>query len=150
MSNAQQTQQTKPEASSDTYIIGCKLPHGLKLELFNKDNTVKEAHTLKGNNAARIIGGYGLTDGVPRAFFDEWLRRNAKHPAVLNQSIFMHTDLASAQDAAKERREVRSGLEAIDPIANAKKHSLEVDPDAVKNYERQKAENPVRDRQLQE
>lgn len=153
MTNAQQQTPPaadKPRASGGTYIVGCKLPHGLKLELFKEDGTVAEAYTINGNNASRIVGGYGLTGGIPRDFMDEWLKRNEKHAAVRNQSIFIHTDTKSAEAAAKERREVRTGIEAIDPVANAKQHKLDVDSEAVKAYEKAKAENPVRNRQVQE
>lgn len=140
----------KPQASADTYIVGCKLPHGLHLELFAPDGKVIEAHKINGNNSRRIIGGYGLTDGIPRGFMDEWLERNANHPAVLNQSIFIHTNAKSAESAAKERRKERTGLEALDPIGEAKKRGLVLDSDAERDYRKQQAENPDRNRQIQE
>jgi hypothetical protein len=138
-----------PQASATTCIVGCKLPHGLHMQIKAKDGTMQE-HVLKGNNASRIIGGYGLTDDVPTEFMMEWLKRNSRHPAVLNGSIFMHDSVAGATARAKEGRDIRSGAEPIDPIAHARKFKLEPDAEAVKAYEGQKRDNPVRNRQIVE
>jgi hypothetical protein len=151
---AQQRQQPEPpklETSATTCIVGCKLPHGLVCQLFSEDNkSVVESFTIKGANDSRIVGGYGLTQGVPTAFMMEWLKRNAKHPAVANGNIFIHTNVKSAEARAKDMREQRSGLEAINPIADAKKHGLAVDPVAEAAYKKQVQENPLRDRQIVE
>lgn len=144
---AAQTEQ--PRASATTCVVGCKLPHGLKLELKGNDGKVA-THTLKGANAARIIGGYGLTEGIPTEFMEQWLRENAEHPAVRNQSVFMHSSVNSARAHAKDARELRTGLEAINPIEDAKRFKLDVDREAEKAYRQQVAENPVRDRQIRE
>lgn len=138
-----------PQASPTTCIVGCKLPHGLHMQIKAKDGTMQE-HVLKGNNAARIIGGYGLTDDVPIEFMMEWLKRNARHPAVMNGSVFMHDSVAGATARAREGREIRTGAEPVDPIAHAKKFKLEPDAEAVKAYEAQKRDNPVRNRQIVE
>lgn len=137
------------EASADTCIVGCKLPHGLHLDLRNRDGSTTR-YTLKGANAARIVGGYGFTDGIPTTFMEEWLKRNAKHPAVIQGAIFMHKDKASAEARAREGRDIRTGLEPLDPVAESKKRGIEMDPEAVKNYELAKKQNPVRDRQIVE
>lgn len=145
--------EAKPEASATTCIVGCKLPHGYKLELFSDPKKtggvtqVLESFTVKGNNAARIVGGYGITAGVPREFFTEWLRRNAKLPAVVNGAIFMHVDVESAEARAKEGREIRTGIEPIDPIMDARAKGLTVDKEAAAAYRKQQAENPMRNRQ---
>lgn len=147
-------QTNKPEGSATTCVVGCKLPHGLHLDLKGKDGTTR--FTLKGNNASRIVGGYGLTEGIPTDFMQEWLKRNKEHPAVKAGAIFMHTDGASAESRAKEGREIRTGLEPIDPIAEAQRKrppgtvGVDMDADAVAAYERAKKENPVRNRQVVE
>lgn len=138
-------QTTKPEGSATTCVVGCKLPHGLHLDLKGKDGTVR--FTLKGNNASRIVGGYGLTENIPTDFMTEWLKRNKDHPAVKAGAVFMHTDGASAEARAKEGRSNTTGFEAIDPIAEAKRKRIDMDPEAAKLYEQQKAENPARNRQ---
>lgn len=133
-------------ASATTCVVGCKLPHGLHLDLVNKDGQ-NVRYTLKGANAARIVGGYGFTDGVPTEFMTEWLKVNANHPAVKAGAIFIHNSTKGAEARAREGRDIRTGLEALDPVREAKARGLELDPAAIASYEKQKAENPVRDRQ---
>lgn len=150
-----------PEATATTCIVGCKLPHGLKLELFDKrastdgkgvplTRKLVAVQIVKGNNAARIVGGYGLTENVPTAFMIEWLKQNAEHPAVSSGAIFMHNNGDGALARAKDGRGISTGLEAIDPIAEAKKFRLEAEPDDVAAYRQQVATNPDRNRQIVE
>jgi hypothetical protein len=139
--------EVKPEAAPTTCIVGCKLPHGLTLELRTDDGKVVGKHTLKGNNAARIVGGYGLTENIPIDFMNEWLKRNAEHAAVKSHAVFIHTNLRGAEARAKEGRELKTGLEPIDPLLDARAKGLTVDKEAEANYRRQRAENPVRNRQ---
>lgn len=144
------TNETKiAEASATTCVVGCKLPHGLILELKTKDGEVVR-YTVKGMNSARIFGGYGLTEDIPTDFMETWLTRNAKHPAVVNKSIFMHNSGRGAQARAKELREVKTGLEAIHPIEDAGRFKITVDNDSKRAYNKQVAENPMRNRQIQE
>lgn len=128
--------------------IGCKLPHGLIIEARNNDGEMQRV-TLNGANAARIVGGYGITEAVPAAVWNAWLKRNAKFPAVINGQVFIHTDLKSAESIARERRDVRSGFEAIDPVQNGmlKGPHGENDSDALLAYKKQVNENPDRNRQ---
>lgn len=137
-----------PQASATTCIVGCKLPHGLHMQLRDpRTKTVVEAHVAKGNNAARIVGGYGLTEAIPTEFMSKWLKQNENHPAVVNGSIFVSDTGRNAEARAREGRELKTGIEALDPIAHAKKFKLEPDAEAVKAYNLQKLQNPVRDRQ---
>lgn len=144
--------QTTPtvQAGATTCIVGCKLPHGLHCQLKKKDGSVIWSQVLKGNNASRIVGGYGLTDGVETDMMMEWLKRNADHPAVKNRSVFMHDSVAGAEAVAKEHRAVKTGIEPIDPIEHAKKFKLDPDAEAVAAYNTQKRDNPVRNRQIVE
>lgn len=141
---------TPPEASASTCIVGCKLPHGIHLDLKRKGETQPTRYTLKGANASRIVGGHGLTDGIPRDFMEAWLSVNARHPAVLAGAIFMHKDTASAEARAREGSATRTGLEALDPVAEAARRGIAMDPAAVAAYEAAKKQNPVRDRQIVE
>lgn len=146
------TNETKvAEASATTCVVGCKLPHGLTLELRAKDGEVVR-YTAKGMNSARIFGGYGLTEGIPTDFMEAWLTKNAKHPAVVNQSIFMHSSGRGAQARAKELREVRTGLDTIDPLnrETQTRFKIAMDKDGERAYRKQIAENPMRNRQILE
>jgi hypothetical protein len=128
--------------------VGCKLPNGLILDLKTNSGDAQRV-TLKGANAARIIGGYGITENVPAAFMDQWLKKNQRHPAVVNGSIFLHNDTESAEAIAKERRDIATGLDAIDPLklGMLKGPDGKADPEALKSYNHAKATNPERNRQ---
>lgn len=89
--------------------VGCKLPHGLHLEI--GDTRV----TVKGANAANIIGGHGITDGVDKEFFDAWMALNADHPAVKNELIFAHEKDRDTAAEAQEKVDNKTGFEGIDP-----------------------------------
>ena len=128
-----------PSRSGRTVTVASKLPYTMILRLHQFDEvqepvmgggwrTVKQARpmgkavVLNGNahpvNQApsqQVVGGYALTFGVPADFFDEWVRQNADHDAVLNNLIFAHEKHGHAEGQAKEQKGIRSGFEAIDP-----------------------------------
>lgn len=121
---------------------------GLHLDIKHKDGT-NTRFSLKGSNDAVIIGGYGITENIPADFMTEWLRRNPKHPAVVNQLIFTHAETASAHAKAKELKGQKSGLEPLDPVGLGMLNGPNDEPDkkALRMYETQKAKNPERSRQ---
>lgn len=147
MSNANETNASN---STTTCVVGCKLPHGLQCELRDKNGNTTDRHVIKGMNDARIVGGYGITQGVPKSFMEEWFKRNFKHPAVVNGMIFMQTDTSSAEAQAKEGRDIRTGLESIDPLKDGTRHGIVMDKESETEYRRQMQDNPVRDRQIVE
>lgn len=136
------------ESSTGAVVVGCKLPHGLVLRVKNKDGSIVE-HTLNGSNASRIVGGFGLTENLPEDFMKRWLHENSRHPAVINGSVFIHNDVKSAKSMARERGELPTGFESIDPVkANMLRgENGENDPAALADYNRMKAKNPDRNRQ---
>lgn len=147
----------KPENNTaGVCTVGCKLPHGLTIELFAEDGKrVVWRQTLNGNNDSRIVGGYGLTPNVSTEHMEEWIKRNAEHPAVLNGSIFMQTGGKSAEARAKEGRKIKTGLEPVHPIEDAARFKMDLGPQDEKQkheaaYRKQVAENPVRNRQIVE
>lgn len=129
--------------------VGCKLPHGLRLSLSHPNKPATEFAVLKGANASRIVGGFGLTENVPGDMMAEWLKQNAKHPAVVNGSIFIHGDARSAESIARERSKVETGLEPIDPVKSGmlRGEDGETDKEALKNYRALQGANPDRNRQ---
>jgi hypothetical protein len=128
--------------------IGCKLPHGLIIEARDNSGEIVRV-TLNGANAARIVGGYGITENVPADVWNAWLKKHAKFPAVINGQVFVHTDLKSVEGEAKNRRNVASGFESIDPIKNGmlKGADGQDDKEALKTYQEQVKSNPDRFRQ---
>lgn len=137
--------------SSTTVIVGCKLPNGLHLDVKNNEGeTVR--HTVAGANASRIVGGYGMTAGIPAEFMAKWFEQNARHPAVINKTIFIHSQASSARAIAKEHAEVETGLQALDPVklGMLNNEDGDVDKKELKKFRQAQAENPRAGRQIQE
>jgi hypothetical protein len=63
----------------------------------------------------QIVGGYAITHGIPKAFWDEWLEQNKLSDYVKNNMIFAHTEAASVTSKATDQTEVKSNLERLDP-----------------------------------
>ena len=113
--------------SRNVVSVGCKLPNGMHLDI-RKDGAPVERFTLKGINSLTAgaiirpaqIGGFAITENVPKEFFEHWLEMHKEHPAVKNNLIFAHTQVESVRDMAEERSELTHGFEPIDPQAPAK------------------------------
>ncbi|MDE2442352.1 MAG: hypothetical protein KGP14_15150 [Betaproteobacteria bacterium] len=91
-----------------TLTVACKLPNGLKLT--HKDVTVE----LAGSNGAD--GAFGLTPGVDADWFNDWLATDGKDFAPVTSGVlFAQPTPDKAVDAAKERADVKTGQEPIDP-----------------------------------
>ena len=130
---------TAPASSGGTVSIACKLPSGIILRVFQMESrtepvmgggvtTVKQAVqvgepvVIKGaaypTNTAptqQIVGGYALTHGVSQDTWDAWLSQNRDSDIVKKNLIFASPTPDRSADQASEQREVRSGLEPIDP-----------------------------------
>lgn len=144
--------------TSKTVTVACKMPNGLLLRLFNmepyfenvlgggKRETTKArqiGQTVKINGTATpfgsapaclIVGGFAMTPGIDREFFDRWLEQNADSDVVKNGLIFAHGKATFATGKAKEMTLVRNGLEPINPertIRDGK--SVAVDPRIPRN-----------------
>lgn len=112
-----------PKTTKEVIAVGCKLPHGIHMDM-RQAGMPTERVTLKGTNSLQsgaiqrisMIGGFAVTENVPKDFFDAWMKNNKEHPAVKNGLIFHHKQLASVVEMGKEREgELRSGLDPIDP-----------------------------------
>lgn len=137
MSNEAKFPEAKASGSSKTVTVACKLPHGLRMQLYTmvpftepvigggtreskRAEPVGDVVVLKGNRAPfgvvpehQIIGGFGLTPGVDREFFENWLKQYADHPAVKGGLVFAADGQHAAMDKAKERGHLKSGLEPL-------------------------------------
>lgn len=124
---------------ASTVTVACKLPHGLVLRNFEMitrsepvmgggtrevqfaeqrgEPVVIKGYATKWGEAPtiQISGGYALTKGVDAEFFDAWLEQNQDHDAVKSGLIFAAERVDYAADKAKERKDLRNGLEPIDP-----------------------------------
>lgn len=97
--------------TSSAIVIGCKLANGVILRLKSKPGV---EYKLNGANAARVIGGYGLTT-IPSDFWDAWVKEKAGFPPLENNLIFAQPTVAKAEGQAKEQEEAKAGTEPLDP-----------------------------------
>jgi hypothetical protein len=136
------TPAAKPVSGTDTVTIACKLPAGVVLRLFQWiegtepvqgggtrpvkiadeiDRFVLKGCAVQNPNFMPTpgAGGYALTHGCQRAFWDAWVAANGDSPLLRNNLVFAASSDARATDQAKEQREVKSGLEPIDVSSEA-------------------------------
>lgn len=86
--------------------IACKLPNGLTVR--HKDQT----RVLNGANHPQAVAGFGVTPGIDEDWFKDWQTTDGKDlPFVKNGSVFIMKDAA----AARERKDVVTGMEPLDP-----------------------------------
>lgn len=62
--------------------------------------------------------GYGLTTGVPRALWERWLTQNERGPLVRNRVVFAAESEPRAADEAREYRDLKSGLQGLNPAGD--------------------------------
>lgn len=131
---------TEPKSSA-TVTIACKIPSGLVLQLCKPTKWVEETpsggkdrirydktgprHYVAGpaypNGQApenfperpAIAGGFALTSGIPKDFWDAWLKQNEESSFVLNGQVFARPTFDAAQGVGREMHAVRSGFEPM-------------------------------------
>ncbi len=142
-----------PVTGTATVNVACKIPNGLVLRVYemqedyepifgggqrrvDKAFQVGDDVVLHGNaldtlllRASKLpahphVGGYAITRGVSKDFWELWLTQNSDHPAVKNGLVFAYESLDRTSDAARERDSVESGFEGIDPANPAKKTGI--------------------------
>jgi hypothetical protein len=112
----------QPSLSGNLIAVGCKLPHGIHMDIRRHGHPTQRV-TLKGTNSLQTgliklstIGGYAVTENVPEEFFTQWLKDNSEHPAVKNNLIFHHEQVASVHAMGQEiEGDIKTGLDPIDP-----------------------------------
>lgn len=123
--------------SSATVTVACKLPHGVELRIFDMIDAVEPtrdggkpikvaqprpqtfivrgASYPEGGAMPPIAGGFALTSGIPKEFWDKWLEDNAKSDMVRNGMIFAHSSSRNVEAEAREKEKQSSGAERLDP-----------------------------------
>ena len=121
---ANATAQGKNAASGTaTVTVGCKLPHGLMLDITEHGKEGRRFR-VKGSNAAGIIGGFGITPGVPKDLWDAWHKQHEQLEFVRKGLIFAYEKSTDTSARAKEVGvELTSGMDPIDP--NKKRGKIE-------------------------
>lgn len=92
-----------------TVTVGCKLPHGIHMDLGDK------RITLNGTNSSRVIGGHGITHNVDKDHFDQWCKLHAASPMVKDKFIFAHEKAENVEAKAEDNAEHKNGFEGLDP-----------------------------------
>lgn len=132
---------TPVTTTGPTVTVACKLPGGLLVQLCEMEEVAEQvmgggsrmvrrarrvgplvklngfANPVNDKPKTLTYGGYGLTYGVPKDLFEEWLAQNADLDAVRTGLVFAFDEPDDAKEAAVERKETRSGLEPLDPKA---------------------------------
>ncbi len=132
-----------PDRDSETVTVACNLPNGIILHLCGEESSFEPlmgggyreikryprleetVHVkgcavdvnalLSGRYEINKVGGYALTTGVPKHFWDRWLDANKETDLVRNKVIFAAISESRVRSEAKEYDKVQSGLEPIDP-----------------------------------
>jgi hypothetical protein len=66
------------------------------------------------DNPPIVSGGYALTPGVSKDFWERWLEQNKDTPLVQNKLIFANTSVEDASAKAKDFQKNRTGMEPVD------------------------------------
>ncbi|SAL55022.1 hypothetical protein AWB70_04691 [Caballeronia cordobensis] len=103
-----------PLESSETVTVACRLPQGVHLDIV-KHGELRKRVTLNGANSRDAVAGFGITEHVPKAFFEQWLADHQESPAVKNGLIFAHKRKASVEAQAEDNTDLKSGLDPMNP-----------------------------------
>jgi hypothetical protein len=129
---------THVNGKGETVVVACKLPNGIVLQLCKKEQATEQTpsgprtveigvksgdkYVVRGASIPwgttpkyLMVGGYALTSGIPREFWDEWLRQNDDNDFVKRGLVFAHVAMEDTEAHAMEGEKVSTGLEPIDP-----------------------------------
>ena len=98
-----------------TVTVSCKTPNGILMQVGETTQVIngwnaKEATIITVGHIEKV----GLTDDVPVALWKAWLEKHKNHPLVLNGLIFASETVSRAKAESKERKGVKSAMEALD------------------------------------
>ena len=123
---------------SGTVTVACKLPHGIiirdriessvnenilgggtrKVKVFRPTGPLIR---IKGPTVpsvfirhVEVVGGYAITEGVDAKIFKQFMKDNQDSPFVRNFLIYGDESRDKVLGWAKERAEIKSGVEALD------------------------------------
>jgi hypothetical protein len=130
---------------TDTVTIGLKWPNGLIMRIYDaveeeyilNNRTIKENRFFPKEDCPEyhlngfsidlgamaggippdheIVGGFGLTHGIPRDFAEAWFAQNDKSDLVKKGLVFMAGREQMARGQAKEHASLKCGIEPLDP-----------------------------------
>lgn len=105
---------------ADTVTVACKLPNGLVAEVGDVKIEFVGSRIPLDDNGNRISdrelpGGYGITNNVPKEFWDKWKADHEDTPLIKNGIILATARAADTKAAAVASKDVETGLDPLDP-----------------------------------
>ena len=123
-----------------TVTVALRHPHGIICRLHKQEDTeeplpgggtktvkrwLPDGRQFKLNGYSRpargdeppppaTMGGFTLTHNVDKDLFDEWMAQNKDHDLIKNGLLFAHEKPNNTGAEAREKRDVKSGLEPLD------------------------------------
>jgi len=88
-------------------VVGCKLPSGIILEV--DDVRV----VIAGANSSAVVHGFGITENVPKEFWDEFTRRNPDFAPIKNGQLFIQATSRDAKANARDAEKLETGFEPL-------------------------------------
>jgi hypothetical protein len=121
-----------------TITVACKIPNGVILRLGRKVERTEPVvmtggvrvvtewqptgHTIELKGPRRFPGqsreqetAAFLNHGIDADAWECWLADNLESPMILNKQIFAHVKADHAAGMAADYKDIRSGLESLDP-----------------------------------
>lgn len=156
-----------PQTGTATVVVALKHPTGIVIEAFEekkiavpdgrgamRDETMFRStgkrYPVNGTRMPygmeapfRRVGGYALTEGIPKDVWELWLKQHHDHPLVENGLITAFEKLDMAIDFAEENKALKSGLEPLlqkdDPRTPKTRTREGKFVDAIEHYDPQAA-----------
>ena len=111
---------------AETILVGCKLPHGIYLDLRDGAGNISARVKLPGNahytlpNPDRKFKNPETVHGdtftqVDKAHWDAWIKLHGDHPALRSGAIYSAAKKEEAIGKAKEHEFEDVGFNKIDP-----------------------------------
>lgn len=139
--STKKAEQQNDSPANSTVAVASKLPFDIILKLYdfkgrsepvmgggmrefkiaiprpNMKTFIVQGNSFPQNKGAhqQISSGFAITHDIPKAFWDEWIAQNRDADYVRNGMIFAHAQIASTMAEAREKEDVKSNLERLDP-----------------------------------
>lgn len=95
-----------------TVTVSCKTPNGFIMQVGNREQIIR------GYNSQHDFFNPDQTTGfttVDKDLWEAWLKINKNHPLHTSGAVFAGSSDNAALAEAKERKDVKTGMEQIDP-----------------------------------
>lgn len=128
MANDNRNGQQGQQSPTVFVTVGCKLPHGLIMELIPKHDgwnpppcgprvTLNGANSVKRDSILRVtprVLEYGRTQ-VDKSFWEQWLVQHKNDDMVKKGFVFAEQKVSDFKAHAKEALPEKTGLEGLNP-----------------------------------